>query len=409
MDLLHSAGVQVVQYLQENYQGFQDWFLFISFAADLKTTFFIFFPIWFHLCEAVGVKLIWVAVIGDWLNLVFKWILFGQRPYWWVHETGYYGNASTPVIQQFPLTCETGPGSPSGHAMGSAGVYYVMVTALLPCVQGTQHRSCAASPGVKGLSAEGPAGGSSLKAVTSLDQPSSEQEAVGGLRGQEGWTYRHKEKLSAFEERCLRGLLWLAFWAVQVCVCLSRVFLAAHFPHQVIAGVISGMVVAEAFDHIHSIYNASLRRYLGTTLFLFSFALGFYLLLKALSVDLLWTLEKAKRWCDRPEWVHIETTPFASLLRNLGILFGLGLALNSQMYLESCKGKMGQQLPFRLSCIAASLLVLHLFDSFDLPTDRELLFYVLSFCKSAAAHLCAVALIPYCIAQVLRRGDKKIL
>ncbi|XP_050791334.1 glucose-6-phosphatase catalytic subunit 1-like [Gopherus flavomarginatus] len=281
MDLLHSAGVQVVQYLQENYQGSQDWFLFISFAADLKTTFFIFFPIWFYLCEAVGVKLIWVAVIGDWFNLVFKW--------------------------------------------------------------------------------------------------------------------------------CLRGLLWLVFWAVQVCVCLSRVFLAAHFPHQVIAGVISGMVVAEAFDHIHSIYNASLRRYLGTTLFLFSFALGFYLLLKALGVDLLWTLEKAKRWCDRPEWIHIETTPFAGLLRNLGILFGLGLALNSQMYLESCKGKMGQQLPFRLSCILASLLVLHLFDSFDLPTDRELLFYVLSFCKSAAAHLCAVALIPYCIAQVLRRGDKKIL
>ncbi|XP_048685997.2 glucose-6-phosphatase catalytic subunit 1-like isoform X2 [Caretta caretta] len=363
MDLLHSAGVQVVQYLQENYQGSQDWFLFISFAADLKTTFFILFPIWFHLCEAVGVKLIWVAVIGDWLNLVFKWgvMLFGQRPYWWVRETGYYGNTSTPVIQQFPLTCETGPGSPSGHAMDSAGIYYVMVTALLPGLLGTQHRSCAA--------------------------------------------------------RCLRGLLWLVFWAVQVCVCLSQAFLAAHFPHQVMAGIISGEYIpmetfpplAEAFDHIPAIYSASLRRYLGTTLFLFSFALGCYLLLKALGVDLLWTLEKAKRWCDRPEWVHIDTTPFAGLLRNLGILFGLGLALNSQMYLESCKGKMGQQLPFRLSCIVASLLLLHLFDSFDLPTDRELLFYVLSFCTSTAAHLCVVALIPYCIAQVLRRGHKKML
>uniref|UniRef100_A0A8C3SSJ6 Glucose-6-phosphatase n=1 Tax=Chelydra serpentina TaxID=8475 RepID=A0A8C3SSJ6_CHESE len=353
MNVLHDMGIQATHYLQQNYQSSQSWFLFISFAADLRNTFFILFPIWFHLCEAVGVKLIWVAVIGDWLNLVFKWILFGQRPYWWVHETGYYGSASTPVIQQFPLTCETGPGSPSGHAMGSAGVYYVMVTALLPCVQGTQHRSCAA--------------------------------------------------------RCRRGLLWLVFWAVQVCVCLSRVFLAAHFPHQVIAGVISGMVVAEAFDHIYSIYNASLRRYLGTTLFLFSFALGLYLLLKALGVDLLWTLEKAERWCDRPEWIHIETTPFAGLLRNLGILFGLGLALNSPMYRESCKGNVGRQLPFRLSCIVASLLVLHLFDSFDLPTDRELLFYVLSFCKSAAAHLCAVALIPYCLAQVLSRGHKKIL
>ena len=31
------------------------------------------FPIWFHLREAVGIKLLWVAVIGDWLNLVFKW------------------------------------------------------------------------------------------------------------------------------------------------------------------------------------------------------------------------------------------------------------------------------------------------------------------------------------------------
>ncbi|XP_067397511.1 glucose-6-phosphatase catalytic subunit 1-like [Emydura macquarii macquarii] len=353
MDLLHSAGVQVVQYLQENYQGSQDWFLFVSFAADLKTTFFILFPIWFHLCEAVGIKLIWVAVIGDWFNLVFKWILSGQRPYWWVHETGYYGNTSTPLIQQFPLTCETGPGSPSGHTMGSAGVCYVMVTALLPSLPGSRHRTCAA--------------------------------------------------------RCLRGLLWVAFWAVQLCVCLSRVFLAAHFPHQVIAGVISGMAVAEAFDHIPSIYGASLRRYLGTALFLFSFALGFYLLLKLLGVDLLWTLEKAKRWCERPEWVHIETTPFAGLLRNLGILFGLGLALNSQMYLESCKGKRGQQLPFRLSCIAASLVVLHLFDSFALPTDREILFYTLSFCKNAAAHLCAVALIPYCIARLLRRGDKKSL
>lgn len=37
-------------------------------------------------------------------------ILFGERPYWWVHETDYYSNASAPAIQQFPLTCETGPG-----------------------------------------------------------------------------------------------------------------------------------------------------------------------------------------------------------------------------------------------------------------------------------------------------------
>lgn len=40
--------------------------------------------------------------------------------------------------------------------------------------------------------------------------------------------------------RFLKAALWSVFCGVQVCVCLSRVFIAAHFPHQVVAGVITG-------------------------------------------------------------------------------------------------------------------------------------------------------------------------
>ncbi|XP_078501457.1 glucose-6-phosphatase catalytic subunit 1-like [Lissotriton helveticus] len=352
MDHLHSAGIQVVQYLQVNYKSSQDWFIFVSFAADLRNTFAVFFPVWFHLCEAVGIKLIWVAIIGDWLNLVFKWILFGQRPYWWVHDTDYYGNTSVPVVEQFPVTCETGPGSPSGHAMGSSAVYYVMVTAILTSV---------------------------LK----------------------------RQKNKTFLSRCFRVIMWTGFWAVQVCVCLSRVFLAAHFPHQVVAGVISGMVVAEVFDRIDSIYKASLRTYFCTTLFLFFFALGFYVLLNAVGVDLHWSLDKADRWCAKPEWIHFDTTPFAGLLRNLGVLFGLGVALNTQIYRESCNGKQQRQLTFRLCCIVPSLLVLHLYDIIELPAHSELLFYLLAFCKSMAEPLTAVALIPYCVSHWFRWKEKK--
>ncbi|KFR03283.1 Glucose-6-phosphatase, partial [Opisthocomus hoazin] len=321
--------IQATRWLQGRFQGSQDWFLFISFAADLRNAFFVLFPIWFHFSESVGIRLIWVAVIGDWLNLVFKWILFGERPYWWVHETDYYSNTSAPEIQQFPLTCETGPGSPSGHAMGAAGVYYIMVTALLSTAMG-------------------------------------------------------KKRSRTLKYWVLWTVLWTGFWAVQVCVCLSRVFIAAHFPHQVIAGVISGMAVAKTFQHVHCIYHASLRRYLGVTFFLFSFALGFYLLLRALGVDLLWTLERAQRWCAHPEWVHIDTTPLASLLR-----------------------KQGHRLPFRLGCITASLLILHLFDAFKPPSHMQLLFYILSFCKSAAVPLATVGLIPYCISQLLATQHKK--
>ncbi|NWW65380.1 G6PC phosphatase, partial [Ifrita kowaldi] len=352
MNLLHDAGIRTTHWLQQRFQGSQDWFLFISYAADLRNAFFVLFPIWFHVSEAVGIRLIWVAVIGDWLNLVFKWILFGERPYWWVLDTDYYGNNSAPEIQQFPLTCETGPGSPSGHAMGAAGVYYVMVTALLSAAKGKKQSRT--------------------------------------LRYWVLWT-----------------VLWMGFWAVQGCVCVSRVFIAAHFPHQVIAGVFSGMAVAKTFHHVRCIYNASFHRYLGITLFLFSFTLGFYLLLWTFGVDLLWTLEKAQKWCSHPEWVHIDTTPFASLLRNLGILFGLGLALNSHMYQQSCRLRQGQQLPFRLGCIAVSLLTLHIFDAFKPPSHMQLLFYALSFCKSAAVPLATVGLIPYCLSQLLATQDKK--
>lgn len=131
MDLVHSWGVELAVHLQNKYSGYQDWLSLASTVADLHTTFFVFFPVWFHLRRDTGLRLIWVAVLGDWLNLVLKWVLFGERPYWWVHETRFYGAGPVPALQQFPITCETGPGSPSGHAMAAAGVWYVMVTALL--------------------------------------------------------------------------------------------------------------------------------------------------------------------------------------------------------------------------------------------------------------------------------------
>ncbi|KAM4622734.1 glucose-6-phosphatase catalytic subunit 1-like [Discoglossus pictus] len=352
MDALHATGITTVSYLQENFMGAKDWFLFVSFAADLHNTLFFFFPIWFHLSESVGIKLVWVAVMGDWLNLVFKWILFGQRPYWWVQETSYYGDASAPIIQQFPITCETGPGSPSGHAMGSSAVYYVMACAVLTLLVNNQ---------------------------------------------------------SPLKNQCKRWAVWSVFWAIQINVCLSRVFVAAHFPHQVIAGIISGMLFVELFDYVHCACKASLTRYICTTLFLFLFALGFYLLLKSVGVDLLWTMEKAKKWCAHPEWIHIDTAPFAGLIRNLGVFVGLGLALNTQMYKESCQDKHGSQFTFRLCCLVVSLLIIHVFDSFELPTHEEMLFYVLCFCKSIAVPLTTVGLVPYCVSHSLKWQEKKVL
>uniref|UniRef100_A0A3B1JSN6 Glucose-6-phosphatase n=1 Tax=Astyanax mexicanus TaxID=7994 RepID=A0A3B1JSN6_ASTMX len=349
MDLLHSWGVNLAVHLQTEYRAYENWFQLVSSVADLHTTFFIFFPIWFHLKRDVSIKLIWVAVVGDWFNLVLKWVLFGERPYWWVHETKFYGTDPAPALRQVPITCETGPGSPSGHAMGSAGVAYVMVTAVLAIAA--------------------------------------------------------KRKCPPLLYCLLQAVLWMLFVVVELQVCMSRVYVAAHFPHQVISGVISGIIVAEVFSRQKWIYRASLQKYFSITVFLLVFAVGFYVLLKVLGVDLLWTLEKAQKWCNNPSWVNMDTSPFASLLRNMGTLFGLGLGLHWPLCSES---KLSSSAAFRISCIGVSLVLLQLLDSLSFSSDNQATFYLLSFSKSAAALLVPTTLVPGGISLfLLGKKDEK--
>lgn len=73
MDLVHSWGVELAVYLQTRHGAYRDLFHRASALADLHTTFFFFFPIWFHLRREAALRLVWVAVLGDWLNLVLKW------------------------------------------------------------------------------------------------------------------------------------------------------------------------------------------------------------------------------------------------------------------------------------------------------------------------------------------------
>lgn len=57
------------------------------------------------------------CVTCDFLNLILKWIISEDRPYWWVHETNSYTSITRPTLYQTERTCETSPGSPSGHLM----------------------------------------------------------------------------------------------------------------------------------------------------------------------------------------------------------------------------------------------------------------------------------------------------
>ena len=44
-------------------------------------------------------------------------LLFGERPYWWIHTSGVYNKDNMPEVEQFRLTCETGPGREKSYQM----------------------------------------------------------------------------------------------------------------------------------------------------------------------------------------------------------------------------------------------------------------------------------------------------
>ncbi|KAE8283943.1 Glucose-6-phosphatase [Larimichthys crocea] len=218
---------------------------------------------------------------------------------------------------------------------------------------------------------------------------------------------------AAAEKRCppvlykfLQISLWTLMGLVVLVVCMSRVYMAAHFPHQVIAGVFTGILVAEVVSREKGIYSASMKKYFYMTLFLTSFAVVFYLLLKAVAVDLLWTIAKAQKWCIRADWVHLDSTPFASLLRNMGTLFGLGLGLHSPLYTETKKKKTS----FKIGCIIVSLFLLYLLDGRTFSSENLTTYYLLSFGKSAVALLIPTTLVPWALCGIFKgkREDKNL-
>lgn len=73
MDFTHRFGVLTIQHLQNNYREYYSFLSFMSTVGDPRNIFSVYFPLWFHLSHDVGTKMIWVAVIGDWFNLIFKW------------------------------------------------------------------------------------------------------------------------------------------------------------------------------------------------------------------------------------------------------------------------------------------------------------------------------------------------
>ncbi|CAG2062961.1 unnamed protein product, partial [Timema podura] len=139
-----------------------------------------------------GTDILVATVVAEWSNTLLKWLLMEDRPFWWVRETDVYGKgdlARFPKLRQTPLTCETGPGSPSGHVMGYGAVAYCLVVWFIKMF------------------------------------------------------VKNNKKLSASTKSRVIVSAWILYGVTIVLVALSRLYVATHFPHQCLLGALGENVL----------------------------------------------------------------------------------------------------------------------------------------------------------------------
>lgn len=357
----------------------------ISTLFDPRYVFLIYAPIVFALNARVGHRLAIALTLTEWSNQILKWLLAGERPYWYAQERAHElanaqhhqvneslrvfndfapqaTNEHVPHLKQFPVTCELGAGSPSGHAMVTATVWYILLDALL-----------------------------------------RQELRVPFLR-----TDFVSEWLAASGKQLTRTFTWATYTMMLVLVSLSRVYLACHFPHQCVCGALLGLaiarLVAEREPLVRVGARASSHHFALATAFMFASAMATYGALRVAGVDPLWSVGKGLRWCVNKDFIHLDTTPFFSMTRYLGFCLGAGLCYKSAASTQraAAVSELRPALAALVSVALGQALPL-----VPLPRASEPLFYFTSFLSYVAFAYAIAGLVPRLICANTQQQPQK--
>ncbi|KAF7495371.1 Glucose-6-phosphatase [Sarcoptes scabiei] len=315
MDFLYKNSLPSIALVQQSFNEQQNVMFALSNIFDPKYAFLFYAPLFYSFDHRIGTKMMWASVISEWSNHLLKWFLHGERPYWWIHEFNQSlqqqdRNSTLPTIEQTFMTCETGPGSPSGHAMVTACVWYVIIDGILnrKKLQNSKHRE-------------------SIRFV----------------------------------------------------------------------GMAMGIAVAKILNLLET-ESFGLKVYLFGTFGLIGSAIMTYFTLILMGFNPHWSVERALKWCARPEHVRVDTTPFYSMMRYSGFFAGIGLGFNTKLF----KCEMSANCLRKRSIIALlSLIASSLIQSVPLSREMESFkLYGIVFLMNMILPYLFIALIPFLINRI---------
>ena len=198
-------------------------------------------------------------------------------------------------------------------------------------------------------------------------------------------------------------IVWSAFFAVLSLVSVSRVFIATHFPHQVILGTVIGQILAflvRKYSLLLIQVSSSAKYCTPCSFFLVATTLASHFILSLLVYDPSTSVAKAQKWCIKPSYVHLDTTPFYALVRDSGVTVGLGIsvgivasAVRERMHWRDL-GTVQLSLLSGSLKIILSILLLQLLEVIPLPKSSPLLFYVGGYVRCSFIPIIVIFIVP---------------
>lgn len=192
----------------------------------------------------------------------------------------------------------------------------------------------------------------------------------------------------------IRLPIWITYVIMIITVSVSRLYIAAHFPHQCLVGGILGFLVANlVLQYRTKFEHANRNQYILTTLFLFATAMATYFSLSLVGSNPNWSVEKAIKFCQHKEWIHLDNSPLFSLMRYTGFLLGFGLGLHSYFFKQI--NRLHFTLRMKFTTALVSVAITKLSELIVQPKSNIYIFYLYGFVLSAVLGYVYSAIAPY--------------
>ncbi|XP_076060955.1 glucose-6-phosphatase catalytic subunit 1-like [Oratosquilla oratoria] len=345
-DQWNLRSVETIVWLQSKLSPYEEWITQVSVWGDNRQAFIFFFPLIAGFCNELGARTLWATIFVEWSNLLLKWLFNGDRPYWWIGETSLYTDETRPKLKQFPNTCESGPGTPSGHIMMNVAIFYVIAKGFSRYIWKSNTGTC--------------------------------KKILGSL------------------VIYIAYVLWIAL------VFVSRLYIQAHFIHQNVLALFFGIAIGNFCFKTHFLTKVGRISMVIMAVFLITSSVGMYSLLLSWGLDPLWTIPLALKHCYRTQYVSVETQAFYLMMRFTGATLGLGLGITSEQrkavvearghMVRTILGAKGGVLIGRIASMIQS----------SLPTDDLVLYLALSFGLNIMMVFTVIALLPHFLLSVYR-------